>query len=71
MLTGAVAKQTTNDLKEELLLTRAYRLATDQTSDEDDKCLPFLVRCYIDKDSGVIATSLLVVRNRASGLNFD
>ena len=71
MLTGAVAKQITNDLKEELLLTRAYRLATDQTSDEDDKFLSFLVRCYIDKDSGVIATSLLVVRNRASGLNFD
>ena len=71
MLTGAAAKQITNDLKEELLLTRAYRLATDQTSDEDDKFLSFLVRCYIDKDSGVIATSLLVVRNRASGLNFD
>ena len=55
---GAVAKQITSDLKKELLLTRWYRLATDGTIDEDDKFLPILVR-YTDKDSGLIATSLL------------
>ena len=33
MLTGKVAKQITSDLKEELLLTRWYKLATDGPSD--------------------------------------
>ena len=33
MLTGKVAKQITSDLKEELLLTRWYDLATDGMSD--------------------------------------
>ena len=66
MLTGAVAKQITSDLKKELLLTRWYGLATDGTSDEDDKFLPILVR-YIDKDSGLIATSLLDMPNINSG----
>ena len=50
MLTGAVAKQITSNLKEELLLTRWYGLATNGTSDEDDKFFPVLVR-YVDKDS--------------------
>ena len=58
MLTGAVAKDITGDLNEELLLARWYELATDGISDTDDKFLPVLVR-YIDKDSGMIATSLL------------
>ena len=35
-------------------------------SDEDDKFLPVLVR-YVDKDSGLIATSLLDMRNINSG----
>ena len=66
MLTRAVAKQITSDLKKELLLTRRYGLTTDGTSDEDDKFLPILVR-YIDKDSGLIATSLLDMPNINSG----
>ena len=41
MLTGAVTKQITNDLKEELLFPHWYRLATDRNSDEDDKFCPF------------------------------
>ena len=40
MLTRAVAKQITSDLKKELLLTRGYGLATDGSGDEDDKSLP-------------------------------
>ena len=36
-LTGAVGKQITSYLKEELLLIRWYRLATDGSSDEDEK----------------------------------
>ena len=35
MLTGAVAKQITSDLKEELLLTCWYGIAADGTSDEE------------------------------------
>ena len=66
MLTGAVAKQITSDLKKELLLTRWYGLATDGTSDKDDKFLLILER-YIDKDSGLIATSLLDMPNINSG----
>ena len=48
-LTGAVAKQITNDLKDELMLTPWYRLATDRSSDENDKLLPVLIR-HIGKD---------------------
>ena len=66
MLTGAVAKQITNDLKELLLLTHRYGLTTDGTSDEDDKFLPILIR-YVDKDSGLIVTSLLDMSNINSG----
>ena len=44
MLTGAVAKQITSDLKEKLLLARWYELATDGSSDEDDEFLLLLVR---------------------------
>ena len=61
MLTGAVANQITCDLKEELLLTRWCRLATDG-SNEKDKFLPVLVR-HVEKDSRVIATSLLDMLN--------
>ena len=66
MLAGAVSKQITSDLKEELLLTPWYGLATDGSSDEDDKHLPFSVR-HVDKDSGLIATSLLDIPNINSG----
>ena len=66
MLTGEVAKQITSDLKEELLLTLWYELATDGTSDEDDKFLPVSLR-HFDKDSGLIATSLLDMPNINSG----
>ena len=66
MLAGAVSKQITSDLKEELLLTPWYGLATDGSSDEDDKHLPFSVR-HVDKDSGLIATSLLDIPNIISG----
>ena len=66
MLTGAVAKQITSDLNEVLLLTRWYGLATDGTSNEHDKFLTVLVR-YVDKDSGLIASSLLDMPNINSG----
>ena len=66
MLTGAVAKQITNDLKELLLLTHWYGLTIHGTSDEDDKFLPILIR-YVDKDSGLIVTSLLDMSNINSG----
>ena len=58
MLTGGVAKQITSDLKEVVLLTHWYELATDGTSNEHDKFLPVLVR-YAEEDSGLIATSIL------------
>ena len=41
MLAGAVSKQITSDLNKELLLTPWYGLATDRSSDEDDKLLTF------------------------------
>ena len=65
MLTGAVAKQITSNLKEVLLLTCWYGLATDGTSNEHDKFLPVLTR-YVDKDSGLIVT-LLDMPNINSG----
>ena len=40
MLAGAVSKQITRDLKEELLLTPWNGLPTDESRDEDDKLLP-------------------------------
>ena len=66
MLAGAVSKQITRDLKEELLLTPRNGLATDGSSDKDDKLLPISVR-HVDKDSGLIATSLLDILNINSG----
>ena len=42
-----------------------YGLATDGSSDVDNKILPVL---HVDKDSGLIATSLLVMPNINSGL---
>ena len=57
MLTGAVAKKIISDLKEELLLTGLYGLATDGRSDEGDKFL--LAVRHVDKDSRPSATSLL------------
>ena len=55
MLIEAIAKQIISNLKEELLLTWWYGLATDGSSDEDDKFLPVLLR-HVDKDSGLSAT---------------
>ena len=66
MLTGAVAKQITSNMKEKLLLHRWNGLATDGSSDEDDKFLLVLVR-HVDKDSGLVATSLLEMSNNNSG----
>ena len=66
MVTGAVAKQVTSDLKEQLLLSHQYRLAADGTSDKGDKFLLVLVK-YVDKDSGLIATSLTEMPNIKSG----
>ena len=66
MLTGAVAKQITSDMKEKLLLHHWYGLATDGSSDEDDKFLLVLVR-HVDKDSGLVPTSLLEMSNNNSG----
>ena len=58
MLTGAVPRQITSDLKEKLLLTRYNKLATDGSSNEYYKIFPVLVR-HVDKDSELIITSLL------------
>ena len=66
MLTGAVAKQITSDLKEELLLTLWYGLATDGTSDVDYIFLHVFVG-YADNDSGLIATPLLDMQNISCG----
>ena len=50
-----------------LLLRRPWHgLATDGSSDKDDKHLPVSVR-HVDKDSGLIATSLLDIPNINSG----
>ena len=65
ILTGAVAKQIISDIKEELA-TRWYGIATDGSSDEDDKFLPVLVR-HTGKNSGLIETSLLDMPNINSG----
>ena len=62
MLPGAIANQVTGDLKEELLLTSWYGLSTYTTSNENGKFLPVIVR-YVDKDSGLIASSLLDMQN--------
>ena len=55
MLTGAVPRQITSDLKEKLLLTRYNKLATDGSSNEYYKIFPVLVR-HVDKDSELIIT---------------
>ena len=67
ILTRAVTKQITSDLKEELLLTCWYGLAAGGSSVKDGKFLPVLVR-HVDKDSGLIATLLLDIPNINSGL---
>ena len=48
------------------MLTPWYGLATDGSNDEDDKLLSVSVR-HVDKDSGLIATSLLNIPNINSG----
>ena len=67
LLTGTVAKQITSNLKEDPLLTRWYGLATGGSYDEDDKCLPVLVG-HVDKDSRLIAISLLDMPNIKRGM---
>ena len=66
MLTGAVAKQITSDLKEELLLTLWYGLATDGTSDVDFIFLRVFVG-YAANDSELTATPLLDMPNISCG----
>lgn len=66
ILTGAVAKDIVSDLKEELSSTRWYGLATDGSSDEDDKYLPILAR-HIGSKSGLVETSLLDMPDINSG----
>ena len=66
MVSGAVAKQRTNNLKEELLLNHWYGLAIDGSSDKDDTFFPVLVR-HVDKNSGLILTSFLDMPNINSG----
>ena len=65
MLTGAISKQTTDDLEEELSMTW-YGIAADGSSDENDKYLPILIR-HVGKTSGLIETSLLDIPNINSG----
>ena len=74
LLTGIVAKQITSHLNllatqttSHLLLTRWYGLATGGSYDEDDKCLPVLVG-HVDKDSRLIAISLLDMPNIKRGM---
>ena len=57
IFTGTVAKNVMKDIKEEII-AHWFGLATDGSSDEDDKFLPILIR-HIEKDSGCIKTSLL------------
>ena len=66
MLAGAVSRQITGDLNQELLFTPWWGLATHGSSDEDDKLLPVSVK-HVDNDSGLIATSLLDIPNTNSG----
>ena len=66
ILTGAVAKDIVSDLKEELFSTGWYGLATDGSSDEDDKYLPILAR-HIGSKSGLVETSLLDMQDINSG----
>jgi hypothetical protein len=67
MLTGSIAKNLTDNLKEELSLTQWYGLATDGSSDEDDTFLPVLVR-HVGQASGLIETSYLICQTSTVGL---
>ena len=62
MLLRTVPKHITSNLKEKLL-SSWYGFTIDGSSDKDDKFLPVLVRRCVDKDSGLIATSLLNMPN--------
>ena len=66
MVTGAVAKQITSDLKGAIVDSLWYGLATDGRSDVNDKILPVLLT-HVDEDSGLTATSLLDMPNINSG----
>ena len=58
ILTGTVAKNLMKDIKEEIIAAHWFGLATDGSSDENDKFLPILIR-HIGKDSDLVETSLL------------
>ena len=45
-------------IKEETIAAHWFGLATDRSSDGDDKVLPILIR-HIEKDSGLVQISLL------------
>ena len=62
MVAGTVPKQITSDLKRAIVDSLWYGLATDGNSDVDDELLPVLLT-HVDKDSGLIATSLLDLPN--------
>ena len=66
ILTGAVAKNVVKDLKEEITSAKWFGLATDGSSDEDDKYLPVLIR-HIGKESNLVETSLLDMPDINSG----
>ena len=63
---GAVAKQITSDLKGAIVDSLWYGLATDGSSDVNDKLLPVLLT-HVDEDSGLTAKSLLDIPNINSG----
>ena len=54
------------DLKEEITSAKWFGLATDGSSDEDDKYLPVLIR-HIGKESNLVETSLLDMPDINSG----
>ena len=66
MINRAIAEKITSVLKEELLQTCWYGLATDGSSNKDDKFFPVSVR-NVDKDSGLIMTSLLNIPSSNNG----
>ena len=66
MVTGAVAKQITSDLKGAIVDSLWYGLASDGSSDVNDKLSPVLLT-HVDEDSGLTAKSSLDMPNINSG----
>ena len=65
MLTGAVSKQSIDDLREELSMIW-YWIATDESSNEGDKHLPIFI-WHNGKTAALIKISLLHITNMNSG----